>query len=235
MPVVSEARRSHAIRQFAPALEVLQAESVIARAEWDAMKGTGRPKLIVVRGARLAPREPAAGVRGEAGEPAAADPALEARVVSEFYKLLGKDVRPVRSDHGTARALVARAGTERTLRLLPEAVRRMKARFRNAETMGALVRYFDEVVADDDQRREDEERSARAAARRRADDARQREEDRRTAETWAGLDEAQRAAIRATVLAEQPILRRSSKMLEAVCAARAAQEAGGRGTRDPLN
>jgi hypothetical protein len=235
MPVVSEARRSHAIRQFAPALEVLQAERVIAGAEWDAMKGTGRPKLIVVRGARLAPRERAAGVRGEAGEPAAADPALEARVVSEFYRLLGKDVRPVRSDRGTARALVARAGTERTLRLLPEAVRRMKARFRNAETMGALVRYFDEVVADDDRRREDEERSAREAARRQADDARQREEDRRTAEVWAGLDEAQRAAIRATVLAEQPILRRSSKMLEAVCVARAAQEAGGRGTREPLN
>ena len=63
MPVVSEARRSHAIRQFAPALEALEAEGIIARAAWDAMKGTGRPKLILSRGPRLAPREPAAGMR----------------------------------------------------------------------------------------------------------------------------------------------------------------------------
>src|SRR5262249_15139369 len=61
MPVVSEARRSHAIRQFAPALEVLEAQRIIARSDWDAMKGTGRPKLILTRGSRLAPRESPAG------------------------------------------------------------------------------------------------------------------------------------------------------------------------------
>jgi hypothetical protein len=44
MPVVAEGRRSHAIRQFGPALQALSAEGVLASAVWDAMKGTGRPK-----------------------------------------------------------------------------------------------------------------------------------------------------------------------------------------------
>ena len=39
---------------------------------------------------------------------------------------------------------------------------------------------------------------------------------------WAGLDEAERAAIRAAVLAEQPTLRRYPRMLEAACIDRVA-------------
>src|SRR6516165_10294958 len=57
MPVVAEVRRSHAIRQFAPALAALQAEGIIEQSLWDAMKGTGRPKLILTRGELLTPRE----------------------------------------------------------------------------------------------------------------------------------------------------------------------------------
>jgi hypothetical protein len=232
MPVVSESRRSHAIRQFAPALEVLEAERIIARADWDAMKGTGRPKLILTRGTRLAPREsPAAAPATGALGPQAIDPALQSQVVAEFYRLLGKDVRPVPSDQVVARSLIARAGAERTLQLLPEAVRRLKVRFRNAETMGALVRYFDEVLDADDRRREAEGRKAQAAARRGAEAERQVEEERRMAAIWAGLDEPERAAIRAAVLAEQPMLRRFPRLLEAACIDRAAQAgtAGGPG------
>ena len=234
MPVVSESRRSHAIRQFAPALEVLEAERIIARADWDAMKGTGRPKLILTRGSRLAPREsPPAGTPAAAAAsgPEAIDPALLARVVSEFYRLLGKDVRPVASDQIVARGLIGRVGAERALELLPEAVRRLKARFRNAETMGALVRYFDEVLDEDERRREAEGRKARDAARRDADEARQAEEERRLAAIWAALEESERAAIRAAVLAEQPMLRRFPRLLEAACIDRAghADAAGGPG------
>jgi hypothetical protein len=228
MPVVSEARRSHAIRQFAPALEVLEAEGVIARPAWDAMKGTGRPKLILARGPRLAPRVPPSGATIAVGRPdESIDPAAQDRVVAEFYRLLGKQVRPVRADQSVARELIARAGLERTLALLPEAVRRLKARFRNAETMGALVRYFDEVMAEDERRREAEGREAREAARRDAETARQAEEERRMAAIWAELDEAAREAIRAAVLAEQPMLRRYPGLLEGACISRAAQVAAG--------
>jgi hypothetical protein len=223
MPVVSEARRSHAIRQFAPALEVLLAEGVIARADWDAMKGTGRPKLILARGPRLVPRERAAGP-GDAGgvaDAATIDPALPSQVVAEFYRLLGKCVRPVRSDEAVARDLIARAGVECTLRLLPEAVRRLKARFRNAETMGALMRYFDEVLAEDEKRRKAEGRKAETKARRDAEEAGQLEDERRRSAAWAAMGEAERAAVRAAVLAEQPLLRRYPAMLEAVCIDRA--------------
>jgi hypothetical protein len=222
MPVVNEARRSHAIRQFAPALEALKAEGVIAQAAWDAMKGTGRPKLILARGPRLAPRELAAVPRATGDNPVAADPGLESRVVAEFYRLLGKEVRPVRSDQAVARDLIARVGAERTLELLPEAVRRMKARFRNAETMGALVRYFDEIVIEDGRRRQAGEQKARDAAQREADLARERVEERRMQAVWAGLSEPERAAIRAAVLAEQPKLRRHPPVLEAACVARMA-------------
>jgi hypothetical protein len=233
MPVVSEARRSHAIRQFAPALQVLEAEGVIARAEWDAMKGTGRPKLILARGPRLAPREPAAVSRGTGESPEAADVAAQARIIAEFYRLLGKDVRPVRSDQAVARDLIAAAGEERTLRLLPGAIRKLKARFRNAETMGALVRYFDEALAEDEKRREAEGRQAEAQVRRDVEEARQIEDDRRRRAAWAAMSEAERAAIRAAVLAEQPMLRRYPSMLEAVCIDRAvpAGAADGTGSR----
>jgi hypothetical protein len=226
MPVVSEARRSHAIRQFAPALEALEAEGVIARADWDAMKGTGRPKLILARGPRLALREPAALPHTPGGNPAA-DAAVEARVVAEFYRLLGKEVRPVRSDRAVAGELIARVGAGRALELLPEAVRRMKARFRNAETMGALVRYFDEIVIEDDRRRRAGEQKARDAAQREVDLAREREEEWRAQAIWAGLSEPEQAAVRAAVLAEQPMLRRFPPLLAAACVARAARDAHG--------
>jgi hypothetical protein len=221
MPVVQEARRSHAIRQFAPALEVLQAEGVLSTAGWDAMKGTGRPKLILSRGPRLAPSQTASAPRS-AGDPSE-DSAQQARVIAHFYQLLGKDVRPVRSDQAVARDLLARAGLERVTRLLPEAVRRLKTRFRNAETMGALVRYFDEVLGDDERRRGAEEQQAAAASLRDADHARERAEEARVAVVWAGLAEAERAVIRSAVLAEQPFLKRFPKMFEAYCASRAAQ------------
>jgi hypothetical protein len=233
MPVVAEARRSHAIRQFAPALEALGAEGIIARVDWDAMKGTGRPKLILARGPRLAPPGLASGPRCAGDVPEAADAAAQARIVAEFYRLLGKDVRPVRSDQAVARDLVAAAGEERTLRLLPEAVRRLKSRFRNAETMGALVRYFDEVLAEDEKRRDGDGRRAEAKARRDAEEARQIEDDRRRGAAWEALGEAEQAAVRAAVLAEQPMLRRYPSMLEAVCIDRAvpAGTAGGTGRR----
>jgi hypothetical protein len=234
MPVVSEARRSHAIRQFAPALEALAAEGIIARAEWDAMKGTGRPKLILARGPRLAPHELTPKTH-PAGAEAAADPELLSRVVTEFYRLLGKEVRPVRSDQAVARDLIGRAGVERTLRLLPEAVRRLKSRFRNAETMGALVRYFDQVLDEDDRRQQAEERKALDTARRDAVLARERDEERRVAAAWAGMDEAEREAMRAAVLAEQPMLRRHPALLEAMCIDRVALARAPAGTepREP--
>ena len=220
MPVVAEARRSHAIRQFAPALDALQAEGIIAQALWDAMKGTGRPKLVLTRGPALAPREPV--VRDEGG-PAAADRAMRDKVIAAFYSLLGKDIRPVRADHTVAGELIARVGVVRTLKLLPEAVRRMKARFRNAETMGALLRYFDEVIRDAEREREAESRTARERNRRDAELARQGEEDEREAERWAGLSDREQAAIRAAVLAEHPALCRFPQMIEANCIHRLAQ------------
>ena len=112
----------------------------------------------------------------------------------------------------------------------------LKARFRNAETMGALVRYFDEVLAEDDRRRAG--RGATGAgtrpAARRKPPARD-EEERRVAAIWAGMDEAGRAAIRAAVLAEQPTLRRLPSFAggDVHRPRRAGRRARGRAARPP--
>ena len=37
-------------------LQVLRAEKILADYAWDAMKGTGRPKLVLTRGALLTPK-----------------------------------------------------------------------------------------------------------------------------------------------------------------------------------
>jgi hypothetical protein len=220
MPVVSEIRRSHAIRQFAPALDALQAEGIIAQSVWDAMKGTGRPKLILLRGAVLASVMPTAQAT-VAAEPA--NRATQSEVIAAFYKLLGKDVRPVRADYVVAGELIGRLGLERTLRLLPDAVRRLKARFRNAETMGALVRYFDEAVIDDERVSDAQNRLARDKSEREAELARQSEEDRLASAHWAALSDREQAAIRTAVLAEHPTLRRFPKLIEASCIHRVAE------------
>jgi hypothetical protein len=228
MPVVAEARRSHAIRQFAPALEALQAEGVVADWGWDAMKGTGRPKLLLARGPVLAPREPAA----EQTQAGPEDRAVRDRVIAEFYRLLGKDVKPLRADHAVAAELIARVGAERALSLLPDAVRRMKARFRNAETMGALRRYFEEALAEAERARQMGEQIARDESRREAERTRQSDEDRKATARWAALPERERAAIRAAVLAEHPSLRKFPELVEANCIFRLveASKAGERGS-----
>ena len=58
MPVVAEVRRSHAIRQFAPALEALQAEGIIAAVGVGRDEGHGTAEAHPQpRGSVLAPRE----------------------------------------------------------------------------------------------------------------------------------------------------------------------------------
>lgn len=221
MPVVVEVRRSHAIRQFAPALEALQVEGIIAQSLWDAMKGTGRPKLILTRGSLLAPREP---VEREGNRSRPTDKAVLTQVITTFYQLLGKDVRPVRADYAVAGDLVTRAGVEKTLSLLPEAVRRMKARFRNAETMGALVRYFDETLSDEERQRAAETVRMRERHRRVVESVVQSVEDDHAAAEWVALTDRERAAIRGAVLAENPALRRFPQIIEATCIQRLAQQ-----------
>ena len=218
MPVVAESRRSHAVRQFSAPLAALQSEGVIADTGWDAMKSTGRPKLILARGPLLTPAAPALSVaNSHVVAEVPEDPEAPARLASEFYRLLGKDLRPLRSDLAVARGLISKHGLADASDRLPDAVRRLKARFRNAETMGALVRYFEESVRDAESARREAARRAREAGT--AADSRRRldEEDDRRRETWAALSEFERHAHRAAILSEHPSLRRFPAMVDAAC------------------
>ena len=217
MPVVAESRRSHAIRQFDAALRSLQAEGVIGSYGWGAMKDTSRPKLMVSRGPLLARREAASDRTQPHLPPEQADPDAQARLAAEFYRLMGKDCRPLRSDLVVARDLITRFGAERCAEVLPDAVRRLRARFRNAETMGALVRYFEEAAGEADRRRHEEEERDRAARTLAAGRAKQQEEERRRRAIWEALPESWREVIRNSVLEEQPLCRRFPALLEAAC------------------
>jgi hypothetical protein len=227
MPVVAESRRSHAVRQFTPALRALEAEGILAGSGWDAMKGTGRPKLLLTRGPRLAPSGPGVATETGTGTDTAGaasaldsgpDPEAPARLANEFYRILGKDHRPLRSDLAVARDLIDRYGTVEARERLPDAVRRLKARFRNAETMGALVRYFEESCRESRRRREETARTGDPARRPVPDpDDDPRQDDDRRRVFWAALSEPQRQAIRDAVLADHPPFRRVPALLDAAC------------------
>ena len=223
MPVVAESRRSHAIRQFAAALEVLKAENVVADSTWDAMKGTGRPKLILNRGSLLAPKTvdsaaaPLEGPKDPVG-PAEGDLARGAQqLAAEFYRLMGRVVAPLRSDLAIARDLIGKYGLARALEVLPDAVRRLRARFRNAETMGALVRYFAEAVIEADRRREEEQGRVEEQARQATERARTTNDEAKRRAIWAALPDAWKDAIRKSILAEQPLCQRFPALLEMAC------------------
>jgi len=224
MPVVAESRRSHAIRQFSRALEAISAEGLISGFAWDAMKGTGRPKLILDRGKRLAPADPQANPDAATAAPVV-DRDTAKRMAAEFYRLLGKpETLPLRSDLAIAGSLIARLGAERAFALLAPSVKRLKARFRNAETMGALVRYVDEADREeagksDEQVHKDREIAAKSA---RAEVSRQ-ENDRLTT-LWQGLPESEKTRLRAEVLVEHPAWKRHPALVEAQCVARLESE-----------
>ncbi len=223
MPVVAEARRSHALRQFEAALRVLKLETVIEDYSWDAMKGTGRPKLVVTRGALLAPKTVETPSAGKADGQKRADPAPSElaegpkRLAAEFYRLMGRAVRPLRSDLAVAKDLIGKYGLDRSLEILPDAVRRLKARFRNAETMGALVRYFDEAALEADRKRREEENRLQEQNRLAAERSKASGDEEKRKAVWSSLPEAWRDAIRKSVLREQPLCRRFPALLELAC------------------
>jgi len=223
MPVVAESRRSHAIRQFEGALQALRAEKVIADATWDAMKGTGRPKLVLTRGALLTPKTADPDPAGQpmiissvaSSAPDLADGAK--RLATEFYRLMGRAVRPLKSDLTIARDLIGRHGLGLSLEVLPDAVRRLRARFRNAETMGALVRYFDEALADLQRKRHEEQARVEEQNRLAAERTKVSGNEERRKQIWASLPESWRDAIRKSVAQEQPLCQRFPALLEMAC------------------
>lgn len=236
MPVVAESRRSHAIRQFSSPIAALQSEGVIANAGWDAMKATGRPKLILARGSLLNPPTPvdtapvALADTGETppnGSDLQDDPDAPARLATEFYRLLGKDLRPLRSDLAVARGLIARFGLAEAVDRLPDSVRRLKARFRNAETMGALVRYFEESARDAENARREAVRQAQETATAVVDRRQRDEEDDRRRAAWVALSEFERHSHRAAILEEHPSLRRFPTLVDAACLQRLENGDGG--------
>ena len=223
LPVVAESRRSHAIRQFAAALAALRVERIINDFTWDAMKGTGRPKLVLTRGALLTPKATEGQVDGKADRRTPANPATAdlaagpSRLAGEFYRLMGRVVNPLKSDLAIARDLIARHGLDRAVEVLPDAVRRLRARFRNAETMGALVRYFDEAVAESDRKRQEEQARAAEQARQTSERIKTSGDEEKRRSIWAALPEAWRDAIRQTIMREQPLCQRFPTLLEMAC------------------
>jgi hypothetical protein len=219
MPVVIESRRSHAIRQFSAALNAATEHQIIARFTWDAMKGSGRPKLVLDRGKLLAPAETSKSPPANAATNAV-DSDIAKSLATEFYRLMGTpETVPLRSDLAISGALLAKHGADRAAALLPAAVRILKTRFRNAETMGALVRYVDEAarnlekhaVALEKQKVEHNEKTMRQQVEEQADQERKR--------LWDALTDVQQSELREKVLSERPSWKRYPSLVEAHCIA----------------
>ena len=226
MPVAPQTRPSHAARQFGDALEALQREEVLRSSTWGTMKSTGRPKIALVRGALLDPKASAKAKTDDLSSTLIVASADGPREVSrfvveqfavEFYKLLGKSHQPYKSDLAVAAGLLRQYGEEQAFEVLPEAVKRLKARFRNAETLGPLARYFEETAAEAVRRREETQIAQQVAIERAAQRARDEAADRALREAWSGLAEAARAAIRDEVLKEHPSFRRIPSLVDAAC------------------
>ena len=242
MPVTPQTRPSHAVRQFADALEVLRNEAILSASSWETMKSTGRPKLLLSRGALLDPKaspkakvtelSPSLARRSETEQEGVA-PEVAERFAAEFYQTLGKPYRPYKSDLAVAQGLIARYGEARAFAILPDAVKRLKIRFRNAETLGALGRYFEEAAAENARRREEAQRVNDLAVEQAAQRARDLAEDQALRAIWANLPEAARESIRAKVLKEHPSFRRIPSLVEAACIQRIRTDAGLAGLPSP--
>ena len=226
MPVAPQTRPSHAVRQFADALEALRSEAILSASSWETMKSTGRPKLLLARGALLDPNTPSKASAGEASptetkrsetEPDGVPLEVAERFAAEFYRILGKPHQPYKSDLAVAQGLIGRFGESRAFAILPDAVKRLKVRFRNAETLGALGRYFEEAAVESNRRREEAQKANDLAIEQAARRAKDLAEDQALRETWANLPETARASIRATVLKEHPSFRRIPSLVEAAC------------------
>lgn len=235
MPLRPKRHFSEAVRQFEPALELLNQSRVIGTTAWQRKK-YAVAQVQMARGDRL----PSGGKNRVAGDQLIQETfsaPIEVRelrhlkppewaIVENFYQLwTGSDLqRPRENEVRQARELVEFYGAGKAKALIPLAVKRMRQKWPDAKTFGAVVAYLPEAAeAFDRQQRVAQQRRAErlreAEAEQQAELGRlaQQEFNVRWQPVWDGLSAEEQTAIRERVLAQKQWLAKIPRLLGPEC------------------
>ena len=222
LPVKPEPYRSQAKQQFDPAFKLLSAMEVIERASWADSK-SGIAQIHIYRGKNLTPpRERGLLSMGFPDEEFSG--AIEVKelrnlkpadwmLVCEFYRLweAKEDARPTAKELEQARQMLEEYGPRKAKDVLGKAVRRMKERWPEAKTFGAIQTYVSDAARDFDreEHRRQQEQEEQLRRRREKEEWTRREAERikfiaTWRPVWDDLPEAERDAIQGTVLRDYP-------------------------------
>lgn len=243
LPVRTERYLSDARKQLGPALVLLQGAGVIAEANWGESRD-GAIQLHFARGPLLQTGSARArGTQLSAEESFGTIQIEELRstkptewhLVRQFYQLWTGDAfaKPTLKEINLGRELVEKYGRTKLHALLPIAVKRIKEKWPDAKTFGALAKYLPEVNEDYDRRQRIADREKNAHLKDQMDE--QRQEELRLARQqivaqyrpqWQKQPAEEQERIRQEVRNTWPHVARVPEMFERFCILHFAQQAG---------
>lgn len=143
----------------------------------------------------------------------------EAQLVYEFYRLWSPDTPPSEQALGQARDLIAKPGYEQVQSWVPKVVKRMRVAFPDAKHFGASLSFFAALAQEHTEREQHQKQQQQAAQQKRAERD-QEKQDQETARlftarwqpVWESLTDAERQAIRSTVLETHPAFNSSQAL-----------------------
>jgi hypothetical protein len=231
LPVKVEKYASKAREQLGPPLELLKEGGVLSRYGWlpkpsaVAQLHLHRGKLLTAPGDRqqgmLPFMEEEFSGEIEVKELRDIKPA-EWGLVADFYQRWSGErfPRPTAKEIEQAKGLLGQYGEKKAKALIPLVVERMKKKWPDAKSFGAIVKYLPEVarVYERNQRQADKKEGDRAdrieQERKFHEDCAQ---DKKLTAEWRALPEEERAEIIAAVRAKHPNLNESGSVFESGC------------------
>lgn len=244
LPVKPEKYRSQAKRQLEQPLTLLREIGILDAAEWtDSKAGVGQ--LHLYRGRQVTSPQDRGQIPLEFMEEEFSG-SLEVKelrtlkpaewgIVVDFYRLWegNATAQPTKKELEQAREMMERYGERKTKDMVGRLVKRMKEKFPDAKTFGAVQRYLPDVSNEYDAAERKREREHQEQLQRQ----REREErERKAAEhaqaeaawqpVWDALSEPERKAIRESILASSPFLSKTPSLLQRLCLARLAEQRG---------
>lgn len=209
-------------QRLAPAISELEQNGLVAAADREERFRKVRPGIWRVRFQRYAPATPLQ----IAKDPLEVAPNPAEQLVGQFYRLWkGSEPSVIPAKHATQAAeILKRFGRETAVRLIPRVVDRLRVKWPNAQTFGAVISYIDEVAGEYEQQQQREARlQAEQANRKREEElvAEQQERRQRFEEKWQPqwnrLSVTEQQAIRFSVLHDRPWLEKMPATLHFHC------------------
>ena len=226
IPVRTERYLSHAKHQLQPAFDLLIKAGVLGKVQWIESKG-GLPQILLHRG-HLLSRHAANAEPIEIGEEDFVLDRIEDvqtaewKLVASFHHAWGNDsFTPSKAELNLARELIAKYGQAMMQQLLPKVVKRLKVRWPDAKSFGAISRYLPEVIQESERekRRIEQERQGEKQQEEYRKQVVKNAQDRAVLKAlWEALPSSEQDAIRKHVLKGQPpALQKRPAIIERFC------------------